>query len=355
MIIRGLRFRVVLLVAFNYLFLASCANTDDESVNVDLLKYIENVNRPYVYSYDGQAYILDDTWSQTDYIDVEGFNSMTFSTAGYHSGDTTVENVTFYDVNKCRISGFFGNISDNNARIVTATIPIPDRTKYISLAYNPLLDANPTLVLSKIKTTNIICIGDSITEGYISVNEISENNYPNYLQSFLGDGYSVVNAGVGGTHAVSWWEIYKEYIDVSQADIVIIMLGANGGFEDSFKSLPAPYTSYENYPEEGVTVSSCKLVEWLEELNPDLKIIMMTPTYVDQNIAPLNARAAEMQRTLMPLFAERYHYSVIDLFKLEGVNETNSSEWLSDDGVHHTERSYEKIGEIVAEWIKSNI
>ena len=355
MIIRGLRFRVVLLVAFNLLFLASCANTDDESVNVDLLKYIENVNRPYVYSYDGQAYILDDTWTQTDYIDVEGFNSMTFSTAGYHSGDTTVENVTFYDVNKCRISGFFGNISDNNSRTVKATIPIPDGVKYISLAYNPLLDPNPTLILSKIKTTNIICIGDSITEGYISGNEISENNYPYYLQSFLGDGFSVVNAGIGGAQAINWWESYKDYIDVSQADIVIIMLGANGGFDDSFETLPAPYTSYESCTENRITVCSCKFVEWLETLNPDMKIVMMTPAYVDPDIAPSNSKEIERQYTRMPLFAERYQYSVIDLFELEGVNETNSSEWLSDDGVHHTERSYEKIGEIVAEWIKCNI
>lgn len=354
MISHGLRFRTVLLAIFSILWFASCAHADEEKINVDLTKYIESGIRPYVYSYDGKAFVLD-TWSQTDYIDVEGFCSLTFSTAGYHMGDTTVENVTFYDMDKCRISGFLGNISDNNVRIVTATIPIPDETKYISLAYNRFLDSNPTLVLSKIKTTNIICIGDSITEGYISSNEISENNYPKYLQSFLGDGYSVVNAGIGGTQAISWWEVYKEYIDISQADIVIIMLGANGGFEDSFDSLPAPYTSYEKCTENGITLSSCKLFEWLKDLNPDMTILMMTPTYVDSDLAPLNATEAERQRILMPIFAERYHCRVIDLFELEDVNETNSSEWLSNDGIHHAERSYEKIGEIVAEQIKCNM
>lgn len=353
MISWGVRFKAVLLTAFNILCLTSCAHTYEGNIDVDLTKYIEIGNRPYVYSYDGKPFILD-TWSQTDYINVEGFCSLTFSTAGYHFGDTTVENVTFYDMDKCRISGFFGNISDNNVRIVTATIPIPDGTKYISLAYNRFFDATPTLVLSKIKTTNIICIGDSITEGYISSNEISENNYPKYLQSFLGDGYSVVNAGVGGSQAVSWWEIYKNFIDVSQADVVIIMLGANGGFDDPFESIPAPYTSYDSCPEGRVTVCSCKLVEWLENLNPEMKIVMMTPTYVDRDIAPSNAEEVERQYMLMPQFAERYHYSVIDLFKLEGVNKTNSSGWISNDGIHHTERSYEKIGEIVAEWIKAN-
>lgn len=41
---------------------------------------------------------------------------------------------------------------------------------------------------------NIICWGDSITQGAW----VGENNYPNYLQSFLDSNYNVLNAGIPG-------------------------------------------------------------------------------------------------------------------------------------------------------------
>ncbi len=44
---------------------------------------------------------------------------------------------------------------------------------------------------------NIICWGDSITQGAW----VGENNYPNYLQSFLSDNYNVLNAGIPGENS----------------------------------------------------------------------------------------------------------------------------------------------------------
>ncbi len=84
--------------------------------------------------------------------------------------------------------------------------------------------------------TKVVCMGDSITEGY----EIeAEENYPAKLQKMLGDNYTVVNKGVccstvmnltlnGEVMALPYvrQEKFKEAL-AEKGDIYIIMLGTN--------------------------------------------------------------------------------------------------------------------------------
>ena len=78
--------------------------------------------------------------------------------------------------------------------------------------------------------TQVACVGDSITAGYLSTCGLT---YPNQLQSILGDRYAVTNYGVGGTTLLKhgdhpYWAT-KQFHEASSsaADIVIIMLGTN--------------------------------------------------------------------------------------------------------------------------------
>lgn len=172
-----------------------------------------------------------------------------------------------------------------------------------------------------------------------------------YLQEYLGPEYSVINAGVVGTNAKTYFERYKSYIDVSNIDVAIVMFGANGGFTDTFKEDVDQYSNYFEY-RDTVTGCTCKLVEWLEEQNPKIQIIMMTPTYCDLEKASENANQIERQVKLMPKFIYRYHYPLIDIYNLEGVNARNSDYWLANDGVHQNKEAYEKIGRIVSNYVK---
>jgi acyl-CoA thioesterase I len=78
----------------------------------------------------------------------------------------------------------------------------------------------------------IACVGDSITEGNGIADE-QEAAYPALLGKTLGEGYSVINLGCGGTTALknsnfSYWTC-NEFSNVFsfQPDIIIIQLGTN--------------------------------------------------------------------------------------------------------------------------------
>ena len=51
-------------------------------------------------------------------------------------------------------------------------------------------------VKPKPRATQVACVGDSITAGYLSTCGLT---YPAHLQTLLGDEYNVTNYGVGGT------------------------------------------------------------------------------------------------------------------------------------------------------------
>lgn len=78
--------------------------------------------------------------------------------------------------------------------------------------------------------TKVACVGDSITAGYLSSCGL---NYPNQLQSLLGDGFAVSNYGVGGTTLLRkgdnpyWKTPAFRAAAASDADVVILMLGTN--------------------------------------------------------------------------------------------------------------------------------
>jgi lysophospholipase L1-like esterase len=82
--------------------------------------------------------------------------------------------------------------------------------------------------------TRVVCVGDSITEGWGLTNARVEA-YPARLQELLGPGFKVLNCGVSGscmvkTDRASYWNS-KRFIAATNFDpqIVIIKLGTNDG------------------------------------------------------------------------------------------------------------------------------
>ncbi|UII18959.1 GDSL-type esterase/lipase family protein [Fulvivirga ligni] len=87
----------------------------------------------------------------------------------------------------------------------------------------------------------IVCVGNSITEGWGLRNSITES-YPARLGAMLGPNYSVLNCGASGKTmfknvADTYWTTGKlERAKDFQPDIVVIALGTNDG--DSFRWKP---------------------------------------------------------------------------------------------------------------------
>jgi len=78
----------------------------------------------------------------------------------------------------------------------------------------------------------VACVGTSITFGAVMPNA-KQNSYPVQLQSYLGDGYKVINFGVSGStitqHSKSGYVFTAKYTAslAFEPDIVLLEFGTN--------------------------------------------------------------------------------------------------------------------------------
>jgi hypothetical protein len=102
----------------------------------------------------------------------------------------------------------------------------------ISLACSggPCTQPKPPPIVPNASAINIACVGDSITQGYLSTNGAT---YPHQLQGMLGSGYKVTNFGAGGRTMLKkgdnpYWRTgpLKQAL-ASKPQIVVLMLGTN--------------------------------------------------------------------------------------------------------------------------------
>jgi lysophospholipase L1-like esterase len=94
----------------------------------------------------------------------------------------------------------------------------------------PCTKAAPPPPAPNASAVTIACVGDSITQGYLSTNGAT---YPNQLQKMLGSAYKVVNFGAGGRTMLKkgdnpYWRTgpLKQAL-ASKPAIVVLMLGTN--------------------------------------------------------------------------------------------------------------------------------
>lgn len=323
-----------------------------ESVTVDLTGLLTASTTIYTRQGSGTS---ASKWYTTQYVPVHGFKSLTFVAAAFHSGTVELESVSFFNSSGARFDGVFTNISNNNDKNGRGTVPIPPEAQWCKLLYKSTMVEQPSLTLhnQRERVVNILCIGDSLTEGITGGTTRTTDNYPINMQKALGINYTVFNAGVGGSQASTWWSSWRSYLNLKSynTDVIIVMLGANGGMTDTFETDVDAYDDYNDYANT-ITGRTCSMIEWLQEQLPSAQILMVAPTYIDASIAPNNATQADRQCQNMPKFVERYHTGVIDIRNTMGINSKNSAEWLSSDGVHGTEKFYEKLGMLMASQVK---
>ena len=119
---------------------------------------------------------------------------------------------------------------------------------------------------------NVLCIGDSLTEGYHNSDDIRINmSYPSHMASVAG--YNITNKGQSGITALGWWNAYKGKVDFTKFDAVFIYLGTNGGLTDTIDA-DTVSGNFETFAQTN-TGGYCAIVAKIKSVNPKCKIYMI--------------------------------------------------------------------------------
>jgi len=155
----------------------------------------------------------------------------------------------------------------------------------------------------------VACVGDSITAGYLSSCGL---DYPQQLQTLLGEGYAVTNYGVGGTtllrHADHPYWNTSNFAAATSSDaaIVVIMLGTNDAKTNNWPHLA------DQYPED---YSALIGVFSAMASKPHVLIMTPPPLYKDLRYNMLQTAINTDLPRLVPKVATDNHLAPpIDLF-----------------------------------------
>lgn len=289
-------------------------------------------------------------WYSTDYLDISELNhTESVFTTPYH----TIYSISYWTEEKKFISGVRATIDSTS--LMEFKVDIPDNAKYYKICGMLASYVDPIYVLKYIdifelkekiesiiendnndlkdiyeKTSlnsenillikniflsvifqNILCIGDSLTEGdYGSYPEgtvnLHEKNYPYFLSKITNA--KVTNAGSSGASASSYFNNNLKEINTEEKyDCIYILLGTNGGLTDTIDSDTASgdYNTYTNQ-----TGKYCAIIEWCKEKFPDAKIFLIN--------LPYNSRLeawTEMINDIIQKIGDKYRVPVVDIMR----------------------------------------
>lgn len=187
----------------------------------------------------------------------------------------------------------------------------------------------------------IACIGDSLTEGdygifgKTGIANVHEEGYPYFLERLMN--CEVRNFGKCGYRSSGMLRYYDEgHVDVKGADIVLIMLGTNGG------------QSGEGDSEENRAYA--ELVQRVCADAPEAKIYLLTPPWATDD--PYWSNCGYLPQVLeaqafVRRFASEEGLPLIDIAKDPRLQKGFENWFQNNDGLHCTELGYQKIAERV--------
>lgn len=192
----------------------------------------------------------------------------------------------------------------------------------------------------------ILCIGDSLTEGDYGfrdkrgVANVHAEKYPFFLSQLLG--VETVNAGKCGYTSTKYLKYYQEgNVTAAGADIVIIMLGTNGGLDP------------ENETQGNADYEA--LVDLVRRDAPEARIFVCTPPHVTENPAYINCGYADRVDKAVRwvrAYAARSGLDLIDVANAPMFTSETESVMQPNDGVHFGEVGYRTMADFFAEQLK---
>ncbi len=192
----------------------------------------------------------------------------------------------------------------------------------------------------------ICCIGDSLTEGdhgikgVKGVANVTPISYPYFLAKMTGA--EVRNFGKCGWRSSDMLRWYQDGgMDLRDADIVILMLGTNGGQSENGTS-----------PEDRAYI---RLAELILKDAAKAKLVLCTPPnatvnpeYSNCGYAPQVAEAAAFVRKL----AAEKGLPLIDLAASKRITPETEDVLQGNDGLHFTDEGYRVLAEEILAGLK---
>ena len=185
----------------------------------------------------------------------------------------------------------------------------------------------------------ISCLGDSLTEGDYGIKGVScmanvhKEGYPYFLARLMD--CEVRNFGKCGYRSSDLLKFYDEgNINVSGSDIVLIMLGTNGGQSAS-----------EDTPD---NICYRELILRVKRDAPKAKIYLITAPHVTSNPAYSNCGYAQQVKEAVEFTrktALETGLALIDLASDPRLTEGMEPYFQSNDGLHFNALGYQKIAE----------
>ena len=192
----------------------------------------------------------------------------------------------------------------------------------------------------------ISCIGDSLTEGDYGANgkkgiaNTHKENYPYFLKELTGA--EVYNFGKCGFTSSSYKKYYDDgNVDIKNSDIIIIMLGTNGGLDPEIETQGNRDYEY--------IVNKCK------DDAPKSEIILCTPPHATENPEYSNYGYAEQVKKAVVFvrkYAEKTGLKLIDVAACADFNAENEHIMQPNDGLHFSKEGYKRLAEYIAEHLR---
>lgn len=194
----------------------------------------------------------------------------------------------------------------------------------------------------------ISCIGDSLTQGDYGVYgksgiaNVKEKNYPYFLKELTGA--EVRNFGYCGFRSLEILNLINDnVINVNGSDVVIILLGTNGGMSgDEHTECNDAYD---------------KIITYCKKNTHEAHIFLCTPPHVTNDPTKSNygyfSRIKGAYEYIIKNYKEEENIHIIDLFNDDTFNENNEDIMQPNDGLHFGEVGYRTLANIIYNRIKN--
>ena len=193
----------------------------------------------------------------------------------------------------------------------------------------------------------VFCLGDSLTEGDYGVfgksgiANVKSENYPYFLQKL--SGCEVFNFGKCGFNATSYLNfINNGGINETDPDIIVIMLGTNGGM-----SVEPESQGYFDYIE---------IIGYCKKEFPKSDIVLCTPPHATENSYYSNCgympNIISADKSVRKV-AKEQKLPLIDVFGFGEFCEENVPKYQSADGLHFNELGYKTLAEFIFQNLKT--
>ncbi len=191
----------------------------------------------------------------------------------------------------------------------------------------------------------IVCFGDSLTEGDYGtdkhgVSNVQSENYPFFLSKILN--CEVENYGVCGITSSQCLDLYNEKKpDISDADIILVMLGTNGGL--------SPVDDTECNKDYEI------LVQKIRNDASKATVFLITPPHCTNDPKKVNYGYKENVDNAVAFvrnYCKRTNTNLIDLATCKDFCAETEDIMQPNDGLHFGKTGYETMAKFIADKLK---